>query len=511
MSAPGRAAHSPIRPALLVTLTSLALTACAVGPQWKPPAAPAQKQYTAHALPLKTASAPGADGAAQQFVRGMRIDAEWYRVFGSPALDREIQAALQASPTRAIAQAHLQAARAAVREAAGGRYPKLGLGAQFGRNRTSGAQFGISDPAFVNDFTLYQVQLAASYDLDPFGAIARGIESREAEAQVARARLLASELSLTDNVVASALAEAGARAALQATGHIIATQARTLKLIRAQQHYGSARRSDVLRAKAQLADSRAREPALRQQMAVARHRLRLLTAGTGDARAAFALTDFHLPTRLPLSLPSRLVRQRPDVLAAAAVMHAALAKVGVADARLLPDITLSAGYGRTGLHAGDLLDPTAAIWNLGAGLVAPLFEGGSRHAAKQRAEAEYRAAAAAYRQTVLRAFDEVADSLRALQNDASALTQRAEARADAEQAAGLEQARFKAGSADLVSLYLAQQQQQQAEVAWVRARQQRLLDTATLFRALGGGWWNAAAQTAQPSSASTPSTSKDPA
>lgn len=487
------ARRSSVRGLIFVSALVLVLSGCVVGPNFKTPPAPTQTAYNAGSLPHRTASTAGPDGAAQVFDRGQQVRADWYRLLGSKALDQLIQQALAHNPTLTAAQARLAAAREAVTAAIGTGTPQLGLSADASRNRASGASFGISNPEFVNTFNQYQAQLTASYDLDPFGALARQVESRKAQVEVQRYRLLDSRMTLVDNVVASALAEAGARATLAATQDIVATQRKALHLIQQRQRYGAAQRSDVLRAQAELSDTEATLPALQQQIAVARHRLALLTGQSpADYRApALNLDDFTLPTQLPVSLPSQLVRQRPDLLAAASVMHVELARVGVASARLLPDITLSASYGRIGLHPSDLLDPPAAIWNFGAGLMAPLLDGGTLHANKRAAQDQYRATVADYRYAVLHAFDQVADALRALDNDAQALRARQQSLQASGQALKLVQARYRAGSADFLNLYQTQELQRRSAIRYTQARLQRYQDTATLFRALGGGWWNA--------------------
>ncbi|MDE2149654.1 MAG: efflux transporter outer membrane subunit [Gammaproteobacteria bacterium] len=489
-------------------VAALALSGCVVGPDFKTPPAPTQSGYEAGRTLQKTVSTSGPDGCAQVFDRTRQVRSDWYRLFGSPALDALIEQALTGNPTIAAGRARLAAAQEAVNAVAGGRYPHLEAGADVSRSRVTGRSIGLEEPLFVQSFTLYQTQLSADYELDLFGALARQIESQQALAEVQRDRLLETRLTLIDNVVASALTEAVARAALRATEKIAAAQRAILQLVEQQEAYGAAQRSDVLNPRQQLADIEATLPALQQQIAVARHRLAILTGqAPADYRGhRFTMNDFTLPARLPLSLPSQLVRQRPDVLAAAGVMHAELARVGVASARLLPDFRLTAAYGRVGLHPGDLADAPGAIWNIGAQLMAPLFEGGTLRAQKRAAQDQYRATAADYRKTALKAFAEVADALRALDNDARTLRSRQQALDAAQQALAVVEGRYQAGAADLLDVYAARQRQQRAAIRSTQARLARLTDTATLFRALGGGWWNASASAA--SAAVYPTTPK---
>jgi NodT family efflux transporter outer membrane factor (OMF) lipoprotein len=485
---------TPLPRIVALGCAALILAGCAAGPNFQQPPEPSQTAYEAGAPPAATASAGGPDGAAQHFDRGAELRADWYTLFGSPALDALIAQGLANSPTLTAARARLAAAKEAVSAAAGGRRPQVDADAGAHRRRATGTIFGITNPEFTNTFNIYEPELSASYDVDAFGALARRVESAQAEAEVQRYRLLGSRMTLVDNIVAGALAEAGARATLAATQAIVDAQRKSVALIEQKEQLGAALHSDVLSAQAQLADTEASLPLLHQRVAAARHRLALLTGqAPADYHApALALQDFTLPTQLPLSVPAALVRQRPDVLAAASVMHAELARVGIAGARLLPDVRIDASYGRGGLNASDLLDPSAAIWRFGAELLAPVFHGGTLRAQKRAAQDRYDAAAADYRNTVLTALEQVADRLRALDSDAQALRSRRQSLEAAGQALTLVRGRYGAGAADFLDLYQAQAQQQRAVIAYTRARLQRYLDTAGLFRALGGGWWNGA-------------------
>lgn len=470
----------------------LVLAGCTVGPSFKPPSSPVQTTYEAEALPQKTMAVGGPDGAAQIFDRGTELRADWYTLFGSATLDTLVQQGLTNSPTLVAARARLAAAREAVNAAAGHRRPLVDVDAGIQHQHASGVIFGITNPAFSNTFNLYEPVLSASYDVDAFGALARQVESTQAEADVQRYRLLGSRMTLIDNIVTSALVEAGTRATLAATLRIVNAQRKSLALIKQKEQLGAALQSDVLGAQAQLADTESSVPLLRQHITAARHRLALLTGqAPSDYHApALNLDHFTLPTHLPLSVPAALARQRPDVLAAASIMHVELARVGIATAKLLPDIRIDASYGRGGLKPSDLLDPSSAIWHVGAELLAPVFHGGTLRAQKRAARDRYRAAAADYRNTVLTAFDEVADSLRALDSDAVALSSRRQSLEAANQALTLVRGRYGAGAADFLDLYQAQAQQQRATIGYTNARLQRYLDTAALCRALGGGWWN---------------------
>lgn len=484
---------SPLRSGAALRLCACALVltlgGCTLGPNFAAPKAPAAGAIEATA-PAPTAAASGRGGTSQRFASGAEVQADWYRSFGSPALNRLVAAALGNSPTLQAAGARLRASRANLAVIKGRLYPQVDAGALASRNRANGAVFGLTGPLFTNVFDLYAGQLSLDYDLDVFGGLKRSIESGEARVAFQRYRLLDTQVTLVHDVVATALAEAGVNAAMTATRKIAAAEHGQLVLLRKMEHYGAVGNADVLRAQTELAATRATLPALRQQRDMARNRLAILTGhdpGTFDA-PEFRLDDLVLPARIPVSLPSQLVRRRPDTMAAQSLLHAASAQIGVAIAERFPDFRLSAGYGRQAPTVGNLLDPASAIWNFGLSLMAPLYHGGALKAKEKAARELYRAAAADYRETVLQAFGEVADALRALENDADALKAQEAARDSALQTRDLVEKQLQAGAADYLDLYTAQQQYERAVLQTVAARLKRYQDTAALFRALGGGW-----------------------
>lgn len=478
--------------AIIALLLVMGLVGCTVGPAWHPPATPKEKGYLAGKMAQGTIGTNGQTGAAQVFEYGMTLRRNWYRLFGYHALNRLIEAALASNPARAAAQERLAAAREVVIETRGSRYPSIGLGAGISRNRASGVIFGIQSPAFVNTFSLYQGQLTAEYNLDVFGELTRRLEQARALAAVAKAHLMNTDATIVNNIISSALAEAAARTTLRSVRSIVIDERKILRVRSEQLHYGTASQSDVLRARIRLDDALALAPALRQQITVARHRLAILI-GKEPSRFVgprLTLSAFLLPARLPVSMPAQLVRQRPDIVLAENLVHAAQAEVGIATAQLLPQVQLTAGYGRVGLHPGDLTNPAAAIFNVGAELMAPLFEGGTLRARKRQAYDQYRASLADYQDVVLRAFGQVANSLRALQQDAMVLSARERQRWNAKKVLKLVESRERQGTADAISLYSARIAAQRSEISYTRARLTRLIDTATLIRALGGGWWH---------------------
>lgn len=468
------------------------LSGCAVGPNFHQPSPPSNAAYVRGQLPKKTTATPGPGGAAQVFVRSSEVRKGWYHLFHNKQLNSLIKTALANSPSLKAGRARLRAAHEDLKAAEGGLYPQINASAGATRQRTTGTQIGINNPLFTNIFNLYQGQVSLSYHLDVFGRVRRKLENRKAQLNYQRYEELNTYLTLIDNIVATSLAEAGINATIQATQQIIAAQQGTVKLLKNQEKYGAADRSKVLQAQAQLAATQASLPPLQRQLAIAEDRLAVLVGKSpGTFRnPQLTLSDFSLPTRLPVTLPSTLVKRRPDVLAAQSLMHAASANIGVATAQMFPDFTLSASYGRDALSPAGLTDPMNAIWSFGAALLAPIFHGGALHAQRRAAVDLYQAAAADYQNTVLIAFGEVADSLRSLQADAQGLKARHKAMVAARDSLNLARQRYRAGATDYLSLYSAQQQYQQAVINYTQARLQRYQDTAGLYRALGGGWWN---------------------
>lgn len=476
----------------LCAATALLMGGCALGPDFHAPKAAANDAITGSRGPAATVSAPGHGGRAQSFAVGAEVHADWYRLFRSKALNGLIAQALENSPTLAAASARLRASRHNLKVIRGRLYPQVDLAGGASRNRANGAVFGLTGPLFTNVFNLYQGQLSLDYDLDIFGGLKRSIESGRAQVAFQRYRLLNTRITLVHDVVATALAEAGVNAAISATHRIMDAEQGQLDLLRKMEHYGAVSGTDVLRAQTQLAATRATLPSLVQQREMAEDRLAVLTGhNPGTFKAPrFQLAALTLPHKLPVSLPSQLVRRRPDIMAAQSLLHAASAQVGVAIAERFPSFRLSAAYGYQAPTVGNLIDPASAIWNFGLSLMAPLFHGGALAAKEKAARDLYQASAADYRETVLQAFGEVADALRALANDADALKAQDAARRSARQTRDLVQKQLQAGAADYLDLYTAEQQYEHAVLQTVAARLKRYQDTAVLFRALGGGWWD---------------------
>jgi len=477
---------------LSAVLVVALLAGCAVGPEFRRPAAPAVSSYTAGPLPGETSAAPVAGGAPQRFAAGEKIPAQWWALFRFEPLDRLIRQALADSPTLAAAQATLRIAEENRRAQFGALLPRIDGNASARRQKISGASFG-QQGVSLSPFTLYDASVTVSYALDLFGGTRRELEALQAEVDYQRFQLEGAWLALTANLVTTAVQEGALRAQIKATREIVAAEEQQLELVERRFQLGGASRPDVLAQQAQVAQTRATLPPLEKQLAQARHRLAVLAGrfpGEGGGLPEFDLDRLELPQELPVSLPSSLVRQRPDIRAAEELLHAASARIGVATANLYPQLTLTGSVGTEATRFRDLFGAGTSVWGLGAGLLQPLFRGGELTARRRAAIAAYDEAAALYRETVLEAFQNVADVLRALDVDARTLKAQADAEAAARAALELAREQFRLGAASYLTLLNAERQHQQARIVLVQAQAARFADSAALFQALGGGWWN---------------------
>lgn len=481
----------------LIAAACLTLSGCTVGPDFRTPAAPTAAGYTVTALTPETASAPVAGGEAQHFAPGQEIPAQWWHLFHSPALDQLIRQALKESPTLAAAQATLRQAQENLRARSGTEYyPSVDASLTGSRQKVTGAAFG--QPNVGGFFLgLYNATVNVSYSLDLFGGGRRELEALQSQVDYQRYQLEATYLTLTANIVTTAVQEASLRTQLKATRDIIALQEKQLALVERQFQLGGAARSDVLAQQAQVAQTRTSLPPLEKALAQTRNQLAVY-AGSFPSEASlpeFDLETLHLPQELPLSVPSMLVRQRPDILASEGLLHAAGAQVGVATANLYPQITLTASMGSQAVKIQDLFSPGSSIWSLGAGIMQPIFRGGELTAKRRAAIAAFDQASAQYRGTVLQAFQNVADVLQALEADARALKAQVDAEKAARDTLEVTQQQFQFGAVSYLSLLNAQRQHQQARIGLVQSQAARFADSAALFQAMGGGWWNRETET----------------
>ena len=466
-------------------LAFLLLAGCAVGPDFLRPEPPKDAAYTAEPV---TATAPAA-GEAQHFAAGQEIPAAWWPLFKSPRLNTLIEQALRASPNIEAAKAALAQAHELTLSGEAAFFPTLQGSAGASRNLTPNATLSPATATGNPYYSLYTTQLAVSYMPDVFGGTRRQVESSVAQAEFQRFQLEAAYLTLASDVVVSVVQEASLRAQIAATQDIIDIESQQLDVLQHQFELGGASRAAVLAQAATLAQTRATLPPLAKQLAQERNLIATLAGRFPNDPPAetFELSTLYLPQELPLSLPSRLVEQRPDIRSAEALLHSASAQVGVATANLLPQITLTGQYGT--ISTGNPL-AGLPVWSIGAGLTQPLFRGGELLHARRAAVAAYEEAAAQYRSTVLTAFQNVADALRALQSDADALSAQVVAERAAADSLDIARRQFQLGAINYLLLLNAEQTYQQAHIALVQAQANRYADTAALFQALGGGWWN---------------------
>ncbi len=465
----------------------LALGSCTVGPDFSPPSVPAENALT----PDHAADKGAGD---QHFAVGQKIAGDWWGLFRSDALNATLQEAVAGNRNIVAARATLAAAEETVNQATAGLFPQLDLGAGPLRQHINGAPFGLAKlpPTFPPYSSIYHVGATVSYAIDIWGGTRRSIESSAALAEAQDYELDAAYLTLTGNAVMEALTLASLRAQTVTVDSIIADDETNLGLVNTEVRAGIATQLDIETAESQLATDRTLLPPLRQQEDVARHGLAVLAGRPpGDwTPPEFDLDALTLPAELPLSLPSDLARQRPDILAAEAQLHSANATIGVATAQLYPNITLSGSLSQQAVTIDTLFHGASDVWTLGAGLAYPLFHGGALEAQKRRAIDNFNATLATYEETVLTSFGQVADALDALEHDAEQFTEQQRALTAAQASLDLTRRAYSLGSVGIVQVLDAQRLLEQARLGFVRARAQRYLDTAQLFVALGGGWWS---------------------
>ena len=477
---------------LVFLVAAVPLSACAVGPNYKQPPAPQTSGFVpAGSLPAATASAPVAGGAPQRFVDGLDIPGQWWSLFQSAELNALIERGLANSPTLEAAQAALRQANENVAAQRSSFFPSVSGSYQAEREKASGAQFGLPGAgSFL--YTLNSASVNVSYTLDAFGGVRRQVEALQAQAEYERFALEASYLSLTANIVTAAVTEASLRAQLAATEDIARSQQAQLEITQRRVSAGGASRADVLQQQSTLQSTLANLPLLRSQLAQERNLLATyvgaLPADYGAAE--FTLDSLTLPADLPVSLPSKLVEQRPDIREYSALLHQTTAQIGVATANMLPQLTLSGSFGGVSTQFSNLFSPASGVWSAIAGVSQPIFKGGQLVHQRRAAIAAAQEAAANYKSTVITAFQNVSNSLYALQADADALAAETAAESSAKESLKLVQAQFKSGGASYLQVLTAEQSYQTSAIALVKARAQRYADTAALFQSLGGGWWN---------------------
>lgn len=478
------------RSPFLLAFTAFLLAGCTAGPDFVKPAKPASTGYTPEPLALQTSSAAGPGGAAQTFVPDQDIPGDWWALFQSPQLDALVRESLRANPDVDAAQAALRQARELYFAQQGGLFPTLSANGSGQQQLSSPASQGQAGSGVM--FGVTSASLNISYSPDVFGGVRRQVESREAAAENQRFQLEATYLTLSSNVVVAAINVASLQAQIKATQDIINILNNSLTVVRRQFDLGGASRADVLAQEAALTQTQATLPPLQKQLAQQRNQLMRLVGRSPDQDRgeSFDLAKLKLPQELPLSLPSSLVEQRPDVRAAEEQLRGASADIGVAVANQMPQFTITGLLGFTSGGISSLIVPGSGVWSIGLGIAQTVFDGGKLDHQRQAAIAAYERAAAQYRGVVLSAFQDVANALRAVQYDADTLRAQVAAEQTAAASLRLSEQQYQLGAVNYLILLNAQQTYQTAIINRLRAQAARYSDTAALFQALGGGWWN---------------------
>jgi len=461
---------------------ALSVAACgAFGPAREPPAMPSPAHYAVDASSEKL---PLADGVAQQLAVGTRPLPKWWMMYQSDALNALVDEGLAKSPSLAAAQSTLQAAREGLRSQIGqNMLPSVDVGFSPTRQRALGIPI-LPQETFLENIFAAEVQ--TSYTFDFFGAAVLADRALARQVQQQAYQLESTRRALAANIVVATINAASLQEQVAATERLVALGEERARQTAARYQLGSASRDDMLAAEQDAANAAATLPALRAQAVAVRHAQAVLLGRTPDqAPVPVSLDALHLPDRVPVSIPSDLLHQRPDILAAEAAVRATADEAGAAAASMFPSLTLSASYGRGGFDWSTFTSPAGAIWSVGASLTQPIFHGGALVARKHQYEAAHDAAVAQYRQTVLAAFQNVADTLVSLDEDANTLVQAHRAATAAYSAQRDTESRYRLGATPFFSTLTAGQQYQSANVQYVRARAARLADTAALFESMG--------------------------
>jgi NodT family efflux transporter outer membrane factor (OMF) lipoprotein len=488
---------APARYAVAGILAAL-VCGCAVGPDFAPPAPPDVAGYTAGRTPARTVGADVPGGESQRFLKGRDIPGDWWRLFGSRPLRTLTERALKNNPDLAAAQAALRVSQANLAAGKGAFFPSIDANFSASRQKPP-----ISGPATPDDngnlvlpesptFNLFTGQVLVSYTPDVFGGIRRNVESLQAQSDNQRFQLEATYLTLTSNIVVAAVQEASLRGQIEATQSLIKIGNDVLQLLRTQFNVGQISESDVVAQEAAVAQIEQTLPPLQRQLEQQRHLLSALTGGlpSEEPPEKFTLAALRLPRDLPVTVPSQLVQQRPDLRAAEENLHSTSALIGVAVANRLPNVTLTANAGSTVPSIDKLFSPGGGTWTIAGSILQPIFHGGTLYQQEVAARAAFEQAASQYRSTVVTSFQNVADSLSALRNDAVALQKSVAAENAANKSLTIARRRLELGDINYLLVLTAQQTYLQALIARVQAQANRFADTVALFQALGGGWWN---------------------
>jgi NodT family efflux transporter outer membrane factor (OMF) lipoprotein len=494
------------------------VSSCAVGPRYHKPEAPANVDYATAPLPQSSASSPVHGGAAQRLVSGRDIPFEWWELFESRPLNSLIDKAFKANPTIAAARAALAQAQEMVYAQRGFYFPAVAAVYQAERHKIAGNLTNDQAPGIQGNgdnlsaplqdannyphtaplyYTFHTAQLTVGFVPDVFGGNRRQVESLAAQADAQRFALEATYITLAANVVAAAIQEASLRAQIEATRQIIQADEKSLQILRDQFRLGYAMRIDVAAQETAVAQAEATLPPLQEQLEQTRDLIRALVGNmpSEDVPETFTLDELQLPPELPLSLPAKIIEQRPDVRSAEAQLHAANAQVGVATAAMLPQLSITGSYGGNADQFAWMFRRGGPFWNLVGDVTQPLFEGGTLLHRKRAAQEALKQAAAQYQSAVIAAYQNVADTLHASLCDADALADAVEAENAAKVTYDLTRRQMEAGYVNYLALLSAETTYQQALLNRVQAQATRYGDTVALMQALGGGWWNRTSRT----------------
>jgi len=500
------AASQAGRQRIIIAACAALLTACAVGPDFKRPSAPEAAGYTPQAMADGTAAAAGVAGNAQRFVMGRDISFAWWTQFQSARLNALVEQALKANPTITAAQAALAQAQEFVSAQRGYFYPTVGAGLTPQRQKLAG-NLSSNAPGLQGNgttiggtqsgpvyYNFYTAQLSLSYSPDIFGGNRRQVELLQAQAEALRYQMEATYITLATNVVAAAIQEASLHSQIEATQAMIEQNAKALEILHNQFKLGYVMAIDVATQDAALAQAKTLLAPLQKQLAQTHDLLRALCGVLPNQKLDddFDLAQLHLPQDLPLSLPSKLVEQRPDIRAAEEQLHAASAEVGVAIAARLPQFTITGALGGAASELSQMFSSGAGFWSLTGGIAQTLFDGGTLLHHERAADQGLLQAQAQYRSTVIGAFQNVADTLHAIESDADALAAAVQAEQAAQQVLSVTEKQEQLGYVNFQTLLSAQEAYAQARINLLQARTNRYGDTAALYQALGGGWWNRA-------------------
>jgi len=489
-------ARNPVYP-LFLFFGILSFSGCAVGPDFVSPTAPQNavpSNYTQEKLANELDSGP-ALSKKQVFVPGAQISAQWWEVFHNEALNQLIVRSLKNNPNLKSAESSLRSAAEIYNYQFGSlMIPSVSAGVTDQRERLNATQATQSGSPSAQGAVLglLNASVSVSYTFDVFGANRRQLESQKAAMEYQAYQLEAAYLTLTANVVTTAIREASLREQLKATRDLLNAQSTQLQVIQKQFDVGAISRTPLLQQINIVAQTRASIPALEKSLSQTRHQLSVYAGllPSQSVEAEFNLDSLELPRELPISLPSELVRQRPDIKASEALLHQASALVGVATANQYPQFTISGSYGSSAFRDSDLFKGPAAFWNFAGGVTAPIFNGGALSAKVRASQASYEQASQTYKATVLSAFQNVADTLRALDADTQTLNAQAQVESISKEALELSTKQYQLGAISYLVLLDAQRTYQQALINLIGAKANRYADTAALFQSLGGGWWN---------------------